>query len=212
MTQYKINYLNFQIGGNTTKNILIVGYAGAGKSFLSKKYKTKNYIVIDADETIRELLLKNKSDLRGFDIYQSSIPDNLLPFKNEFIEFVRNKTQNEKFVVEGQLKNVTMIKELFGDEQNFNIIVVQPKNEKSYIKNIKLCFKNDPANYGRLGFLENADDKNNRQALNDYIKNGFNGKIIDQLINDGAKSRYFKHAELEEYYKNNFKNVIIKKN
>jgi hypothetical protein len=202
---YKIDYQNILYGGNRKTNILIVGYAGAGKSFLSKKYQ-KTHVVINADEIIRTFL---KIDDSAFDIYQTNIPDSLLNIKNKFIESVKMITDNKSFVIEGQLKNVHLIKEIYGNESKFQIIVVKPKNVKSYIKNLKSRFESDPANYGRLGFLENSDISNGKQGLNDYIKNGIKGKIINELINKVAGERFYKHDELEKYYKNHFSNVSV---
>ena len=48
--------------------------------------------------------------------------------------------------------------------------------------------------------------------MNDYIKNGINGKIIKKLIKDLADMRYNKQTELEIYYKKNFVNVEVYKN
>jgi len=186
--------------------IFIVGYAGSGKSYLSKKFINKKYYVISCDEIIKKHLMEYGY---AFGIYAQNIDKKLELAKNKFIQIIKQIIEkHKKVIIEGQLENIEMINNIVGKSE-FRIIVVRPKNIKSYTNNLINRFVDDPANYGRIGRLENADIEINRKGLNDYIKNGINGYHIKKLIKSVAKSIFFKHQEKFEYYNKNFNNILV---
>jgi len=189
--------------------IFIVGYAGAGKSYLSKKFIDKKYHIISCDEIIREHIMETYDDHIKFGIYSQNTDKNLESSKNKFIQIIKQIIEkHKKVIIEGQLENIEMIKEIFG-KSDFRIIVVKPKNIKSYTNNLINRFIDDPTNYGRIGRLQIADNKIDNKGLNDYIKNGINGYHIKKLIKSVAKSIFFKHQEKFEYYNKNFNNILV---
>jgi guanylate kinase len=184
--------------------IFIVGYAGAGKSYLSKKFINKKYYVISCDEIIKKHLMQYGY---AFGIYAQNIDKNLESAKNKFIQIIKQIIKkHKKVIIEGQIENIEMIHNIVGKSE-FRIIFVKPKNIKSYTNNLINRFVDDPANYGRIGRLGNADSDG--KGLNDYIKNGINGYHIKKLIKNVAKSIFFKHQEKFEYYNKNFNNVLV---
>jgi hypothetical protein len=190
------------------KNIIfLVGYAGSGKSFLSNQYKNKGYTIISTDEIIRKQLMKDPNDTIHFLIY-SSKSNTVLESKKKFVKIMKQiiKTTN-KVVIEGQL-NVELINDIIGKKE-FDIILVKPSNKKIWKEHIIKRFIDDPANYGRIGWIRKYDEEINKAGLNDYIKNGINGKIITKIINKVVKTKFIKHEETEVYYKEHFKNLTI---
>ena len=144
-----------------------------------------------------------------FGIYSQNIDKNLESSKNKFIQIIKQIIEkHKKVIIEGQLENIEMIKEILGKSE-FKTIVVKPKNIKSYTNNLINRFIDDPTNYGRIGRLQIADNKINNKGLNDYIKNGINGYHIKKLIKSIAKSIFFKHQEKFEYYNKNFNHVLV---
>jgi dephospho-CoA kinase len=167
--------------------IVIVGYAGSGKSYLSNQYSNKGYFVISGDEIIRNHLVSKDNNTKHFGIYQEIVPKELMESKNEFISIVKNLIcLHKKVVIEGQFRNVDMLKEIIGNNE-FNIIINIPNNMKTYINHLTNRFIESPENYGRIGSMAILDNK--KKGLNDYYENGIEGKIIRKLINNCAKAR-----------------------
>lgn len=194
-----------------------------GKSTVAEIYVKKGNFLIDFDEIIKNKIIpkfKNtKIDSRKFFgfvynfISNHNIDKNPLvnKVKQYFIKIVKELIKNnDKVVVEGQLRDFDIIRYIFGENNNFTFYVIQPANENEYIDRLRSRFDKDPDNYGRLGFLYNADK--DKKALKDYKKYGLNGKIITDLINRIGKKRYPKHKELYEYYKSCKFDVQIYKN
>ena len=109
--------------------------------------------------------MKNPTDIKHFKIYnEKKIDENELS-KNQFVEIIKKIIkQHKKVVVEGQL-NIRLINEI-------------AENKKSWMNNLKKRFEKDPANYGRIGWMEALDEADGKKGLNDYIKNGIDGIII----------------------------------
>lgn len=189
---------------------IIVGYAGSGKSYLAEQYRKKGYFIVSCDEIIKEHLMKDSSDTVHFGIYEKNINKKLSKSANKFILIIKKIIkQHKKVIIEGQLKNIDMINKIVG-KNKYTIILTKPRNKSSYVKHLISRFVNNPANYGRIGILEVIDNRNGRIALNDYIRNGMNGRHIKKLIKDGADARYCRHEELHDYYRNNFQNLVVK--
>lgn len=191
------------------KNIIfIVGFTGSGKSYLSEQYKKHGYYVISADEIIRENLMKDSSDGIHFLLYNDNKSSLVPESKKVFIKIIKNLIKKyNKVVIEGQLQ-ADIINEITG-KNKFEIILVKPKNKAIWTKNIINRFVEDPANYGRVGRLKKYDEENNKIGLDDYIKNGIEGKYIKKLINKVISTTYNKQAETKDYYKQKFNNLKI---
>ena len=108
------------------------------------------------------------------------------------------KEHNGKVVVEGGLQSHTLIRKIFGSNDDFEFYVVRPPNLKAYTKRITQRFVSDPNNYGRLGWIKNADK--DKKGLEDFLKNGIDGKIIKALLRKVAKERFPKHDEIYQSY------------
>ncbi len=191
-----------------SKNIIfIVGYSGSGKSFLSNKYKNKGYTIISTDTIIKNYLMKDPNDTIHFLLYGSranTIPES----KNKFVKIIKDIIKKtKKIIIEGQL-TFELINEIT-DKKEFDIILVKPANRKIWKEHLINRFIDDPANYGRIGWIKKYDEEINKAGLNDYIKNGINGKIIKKIINKVVKTKFIKHEETEAYYKEHFKNLIV---
>lgn len=186
--------------------VFIVGYAGSGKSYLSNEYKKKKFFIISSDEIIRNCLMETPLDIKHFGIYSEDKLKDLKESKNKFVKLIAQLIKkHKKVVIEGQLNKI-LIRDITraSNTDNFNVILVMPSNKNVYIKHLKKRFMDDPANYGRIGFIKILDEENGKNGLNDYIKNGIDGKIIKKLIRDAANSKYHKHNDLRKYYTKHF--------
>lgn len=196
--------------------IIIVGYAGSGKSHLSNKFKTKNYFIVQTDEVIRKMqkiIDKKYTNINLFNIYNEEKYIEILNYYNSFIKkLIKYVRQNNNIVIEGQLHTDT-IKQILAiktkNKINYKIIVVKPKNKNIWKKHLIERFEESPEKYGRIGYLKISDEANNSRALNYYIKNGKIGKPVLELINKMVIEKYHKHRLVLEYYKNNFDNVVV---
>jgi len=220
--KYKKNYLelkNIDVNNKIIKNeselpndpiIFIFGYAGAGKSYISNKINNKKkYYIISCDEIIREHIMEREDDFIKFGIYNKNIDKNLESSKNKFIKIIKQIIEkHKKVIIEGQIENISMINKIVG-ESEFRIIIVKPKNIKTYTNYLINRFEDEPWIYGRIKRLQIADNEIKRKGLNDYIKNGINGYHIKKLIRSVAKSIFFKHQEKFEYYNKNFNHVLL---
>lgn len=179
-----------------TELLFVVGYGGAGKSTYADKI-SKN--VVHTDEIIR-----NNLPDEGFDLYQRDIdPNNKLI--NKFIDLIQNEIKKNNLVIEGQIKNLDLINKIAGDLP-YKIIVVAPKNQESYERNLMGRFIENPKEYGRIGIIKILDKDG--KILEEYLKNK-DINIIKELIHNAANERYGKHIETINYYKSTFKNVEI---
>ena len=213
--KYKIKYLTtkYNVIGGENKNleniVFIVGYGGAGKTHLSKKLAKYGYYVVSCDLIIEKYIMKDPLDCKHYGIYEGNIDASLVESKNKFIAIIKKILQeHKKVVIEGQIKSIDIFNEIVG-KQPFSIILVKPKNINSYINNITNRFIEDPANYGLIGRLQYEDTLNNKIGLNDYIKNGINGKYIQKLIKHVATKYFARHQQTHDYYKKKFKNLIV---
>lgn len=129
--------------------------------------------------------------------------------KNKFIKIIKSliKTR-KKVIIEGQL-HVGLIKNIVGKNTNYQVVLVKPKNKIIWLKNLISRFEKDPANYGRIGWMKTYDEENNKIGLNDYIKNGINGKYITQLLKKVVNGKYHKHKLVLEYHRKHFDNLIV---
>lgn len=191
--------------------IYISGYAGSGKSTFASNFRKDGYKILHIDEFIRnEMSVKfGKYNVHLFDLYSVQLSDKLIELEIDkyFINYLKSFiNKHKKVVLEGQIKNQYLLKSIFR-EQNIDVYIMKPKNQTIYKKRITSRFINDPANYGRIGFLEAEDIKTGKQGLNDYIKNGINGKIIKKIINTVARDKFYKHDEYFNYFKKIFPNA-----
>lgn len=190
--------------------IFIVGYTGSGKSFLSNKYKKQGYYIVSTDEIIRNNLMKNADNTIHFSIYleQRLNREELQQSRTNFISIIKNLIKkHKKIVIEGQLNSI-LIDEI-ADNKKFDIILVKPKDKKTYTKNIIKRFISDPMNYGKIGWIKTDDEQINGQGLDDYLKNGINGKIIKNLIKYAVNEKYNKHNKLHDYFAKHYKNLQV---
>lgn len=198
-----------------TKNkpILLTGYAASGKSTLIKKYIKEGYYPINLDEFIRHKIAPQFADEQhpkvnffgaiykddeGDPVYKKAV--------STFVKGIKNtiKEHNGKVVIEGQLKNHKLIREIFGNNEDFILYVVQPKDVSTWARRLASRWDEDPKQYGRLGFLAIADKAQDNIAMNDYLKNGINGKIFQDFILRIAKERFNKHKEMYQSFIPNF--------
>lgn len=191
--------------------ILISGFGASGKSFCASKFKKKGFYILHLDELLRNKVQKKFPNIFVFNIYSRELHPDLIKNKVDkyFIELIRNLIKNhKKIVLEGKLRNKKLIDDIFKG-YDYSIIVVKPKNKKVYKERVIKRFIEDPAHYGRLGFLEKQDFLYDKKGLNDYIKNGIKGKFINKIINQGINKAYKKHKEMETFFKNNYDNVEV---
>lgn len=184
--------------------ILIVGKAAVGKSTLSNKFREDGYIIISMDDIIKEKIIPVIDNLKrepwiAFRLYKDDYSNNIINnarelFINEIIKLI---DPNKKIVIEGSLTDQKTIAKIFSNI-NFKLYYVRPIDINTYILHIKDRFVDNPTDYGRIGFLRSADI--NGLALDDYVKNGINGKIINELIQKVVESEYSKIEETYNHY------------
>lgn len=189
--------------------IFVVGYTGSGKSFLSNKLKSNGYKIISTDDIIVKYLMKDSTDTIHFLIYSAERMNKVIESKRKFIEIIKKiMSRYKKVVIEGQLHE-QLINELNITNEKPNIILVKPKNQKSWLNNLTKRFESDPMNYGRIGPLKKLDKINENAGLNDYLLNGSDGKIISKMLKKVVKEKYSKHKLLLDYYKEKFGSIKI---
>lgn len=182
--------------GSKEEIIFIVGHAGAGKSTYAKSLSGE---VIHTDDIIR-----NNFPEKGFRLYLSTeYPNKKMVYK--FIGLMRKAIGNKKVIVEGQLKNPNIINKIAAGRP-YRFIVIVPRDQESYERNLKNRFLDNPKEYGHLRILKKLDK--NGKILSEYLKSG-NEELIKDFIHKGATERYGKHAETVNYYKNTFRNVKV---
>jgi dephospho-CoA kinase len=208
--KHKLAYINLKSQSGGTKNrdvIFITGKAGVGKSTLAEKYVNNGYYLLSFDELIRNKLSKDFSHIETknlYKLYRADLKDpETMELKERFSELVREKINgNNKVVSEGSIRDLGLIREIFGSDDDFTFYYVVPKSKEEYVRRIFKRFKDDPDNYGRLGNARNLDEDG--KALDDYKENGTDGKIISELLNRVANDQYDKIDEQYEYYAKKF--------
>lgn len=121
--------------------------------------------------------------------------------KKYFIDYIKDKIKKYKrVIIEGTIKDIDMINKIIDNKCKF--VFVAPIDEKTYLYNLTDRFVESPDNYGRINFIAIKDT--NKDGLNDYKKNGINGKIITKLLKDVAHEQYKKICDLYDYYANHF--------
>jgi len=205
---------------NDKNLILLAGRAGSGKSTVAEIFKKKGYYIISTDEVIRNNLVP-KYETKIDPNYLFSVQHKQQPYKyindnpvwyeaqKDFNKILKQDVKkhlngtNKKVLVEGQLTIPSIIRDIFGDNDNFTLYVVRPPSLKVYIDRLTSRVMNEPEQYGRLAWVESENE--NFKAKNDLLKNGKNGKIWKPLITKIAKEKYPKHQKLYDTYKKNFK-------
>jgi dephospho-CoA kinase len=192
--------------------IYISGKGASGKSTYANIFKQKGYYVVHLDDVIKDkifVLFKNHIENNTisfcdlFKIYRNDVKSNILnEIKIKFIEIIKEYIKKyDKCVIEGTIKDVQMIKDIF-DGFEFKFYYVIPKNIESYTRNITSRFIKEPNDYGRLGFIQSEDS--NKNALNDFNENGINGMIISKLLKKVGDEQYKKIKELYDFYNKDF--------
>lgn len=190
--------------------IFVCGKAGVGKSHVAKTISEKyNYDLISMDQVIQEEVIPVYKDEinniwdgnsgKMFSIYRglNAIEPLIKKGRLLFTKIIKKKiSSNKKVLVEGSLWHHPTINKIFG--KNFTMIFVVPKNLDRYIQRITERFQKDPYGYGRIGALY-IEDKD-KEALNDYYKNGIRGELITKLINDVATKEYNRIDEWIDRY------------
>lgn len=203
-----INNISYQRGGKTKRDIIfLTGKAAVGKSTLANKYIKKGYCILSFDEIIKNEVSKFFSHIEIKDlykIYRSDINDSeTLKLKAKFVKIVKKKIkQNKKIIAEGGIRDFKIIREIFGRDKDFKFYYLVPKSKEEYVKRIFKRFTDDPYNYGRLGHVRNYDKDG--KALNDYKKNGIEGKVITDLLNRVGNEQYNAIDKQYNYYAEEF--------
>lgn len=185
--------------------IYISGFGGTGKSTLADKYKKQGYNVLHLDDLVRNVVFpkfrKEKDTINEFfNLYSMNPKISLEKPKKYFIKKVREEIEsNKKLVIEGLIKNHRMFQKIFKDVE-FKFYFVKPKSIKDFGERIINRVVENPANYGRLFYLEKEDKLTEREGLNDFIKNRRNGKLFIKLVEETAKKNYKKIDELLDYF------------
>ena len=204
-------------GNNTDKNlILLAGKAASGKSSVAEQFKKKGYFIISTDEVIQNKLIPKYRDKIEpgylFSVQNKTINvynDNPVWYKaqKDFSKMLKqdvkkNLKENKKFLVEGQLTVPGIIRDIFGNNDNFTLYVVIPSSLKVYIDRLSSRIINEPDVYGRLAWVE--FENKSFIAKKDLLNNGKNGKIWKPFIIKIGKEKYPAHQELFDSYKTEF--------
>lgn len=220
-TEYKLKYTELKIkdimnGGKSTnhKLVYISGIPGSGKSTVAKDFEKKGYYLISTDIIIENNIIplftkeiKHKFNGKKTVLYGIYHPKNygriIEKARNIFVKKVKNiiekqHNKGKKVVIEGTILNEKVLRGILGDNKNFKLYLIKPKNKKIYTERFIKRFTEDPENYGRLGILRKLDKDG--IALKDYKKNGVNGKIISKLIKKVVDIEYCKMKEWVYYY------------
>jgi len=187
-----------------TNLIYVSGKASVGKSVISEHMaKDINFKLISLDELIRD-------DFDGnYRLYQTPTNNpNDLVNRWEFVTKIRQIILEYKdCVIEGTIKDNELIKEIFHG-YHFIFCYIEPLDEKSYFRNMSKRFEQDPTNYGRIGFLKIMDTNEFKgEGLNDFISNGIDGTIIQEIIKRCSITQFKKVTDLRNQYSNDFKIV-----
>jgi hypothetical protein len=176
----------------------------------SIEYFIHGYYILSTDEIIRNNLMKDPNDTVHFSLYieKRINREDLQASRVKFVSIIKKIIKkHKKIIIEGQLNSI-LIGEI-ADNKKFDIILVKPKNKKTYTKNIINRFIEDPTNYGRIGWMKTNNELNKKKGLHDYIKNGINGKIIQKLLKTAVEQKYHVHNKLHDYYKQHYNNLQI---
>ena len=206
---------------NNKNLILLAGKAASGKSTVAEIFKKKGYYIISTDEIIRNKLIpKYKTKIDPALLFsvqmktnQKYLIDNTvwLEAQKDFNKILKKDVKkhlngiNKKVLVEGQLTIPSIIRDVFGDNDNFTLYVVRPSSLKVYIDRLSSRVMNEPDQYGRLVWIGMKNE--NFEAKNNLLKNGKNSKIWKEFITKIAKEKYPNHIKLYDTYKKNFKPI-----
>jgi hypothetical protein len=186
-----------------TDIILITGRGGVGKSTVAKKFNKEGYYLLSLDQIIMNRIVKEFGSyfenydvffwmyVQGFpSMYEDSIhtkeQEIYLRAKKRFIEIIKKKMEkHKKIVIEGGLKDRTMIEDIFKNRL-YTFLYVQPSSVETYETMIINRFVSDPDRYGRLGYLKKADDQNI-------------GLILYKKGDDSVMNKIIKHVAAEQY-------------
>lgn len=212
---YKDKYLKLK---KASELLFIVGRSSSGKSTVAKKFEKDGYYLISLDDVVKDklipLMMNDLKKYHGgnihymFKIYRDKDYDHVIDKgRKEFVKILKKMINQQhkkgnKVVVEGSISNYDMIRQIFGQDDDFLLIYVKPKSANAFIQRVKKRFSTDPDNYGRLGWLRNSDTDG--KALKDFKKNGINGPIIKPLIEDLAQRAYDGAKEWYDHYNKEF--------
>ena len=154
---------------------------------------------VDPDSGFKDVVIINGSWGLGEMVVGGSItPDEFVLYKPNLKKGI-DSILDKKLVIEGLIKNHRMFQKIFKDVE-FKFYFVKPKSIKDFGERIINRVVENPANYGRLFYLEKEDKLTEREGLNDFIKNGRNGKLFIKLVEETAKKNYKKIDELLDYF------------
>jgi guanylate kinase len=207
-------------GGSNKNLIFLTGYAASGKSTISSKYIEKGYHVISTDDVIRdELIPLFEGQIKGqrlfsVQLYKDKYKDDKVwvSAKKKFLEIMKEKVEEginlrKKVLVEGQLRIPEDIRYIFGEDDNFSILVVSPESIESYADRLTSRVKNDPDNYGRLAHIR-ARDKDG-SLLHDLLTNGKDGELWRPFIMEVSEELFPKHQRGIDHFQENFGEITI---
>lgn len=191
--------------------VFLTGRGGVGKSYVSNKLsKELQYKVISMDDIITKILIpkfydkinkySNGDIAQIFNIYMEKPNyDWVKKFKKPIIKIINDEIDNlkskgfNKIVVEGSITDKKLIKNIFGKEnKDYTLLLIEPLSKESYLEKVIKRFKEDPDNYGRLGFLLAYDEKNNGKVLKEYKIKGLKSPIVQKMFNTIGKTLYEK--------------------
>lgn len=210
--------------GGTRKRedlVLIAGYAGTGKSTVSKKFQQNGYHLISTDEVIRNILIpKYEGRIEGGKLFSVQLRDDndergpvWVEARHDFLDIMQELVskamdKHGKVVVEGQLRISEAIRHIFGDDDQFKIYVVVVKSFEEYIDRLTKRVIDDPERYGRLVWIRREDPTG--KFREDLLANGKDGELWRPFITKIAQKVYPKqmrsykeladHFDVEIYY------------
>lgn len=209
-----VNNANNTMCGGSMKPTLIMGYAASGKSTYVRKLSKHP---IELDEVIRDYITpKYKDDTHSvgdfFAIYTDEKLDEVqLEARKEFVRYVQDliKKSHGKVVIEGQIRSAKLVRDIFGQNKNFNFYIIKPPSKEEWADRLAKRWASDPKQYGRLGFLAAIDREMDRKPSEDLAANGIDGKVFREAIDRVAEKRYAKHQEWIDYYSSKDFNPIV---
>lgn len=181
-------------------DLIYISGRGGKTTIASQLAKQYNVAIISLDDIIEKELGGN------FKIYQPN--NNHAKEKKLLVDTVRKfiLKNNGRCIVEGTIKDNSMIKDIFAG-YIFTFYYVVLVDRQSYIKNVEKRFISEPERHGNLGFLRRMDANN--EILHEFNKNGIDSEIVKVFFEKAVDSVFERINTLYIQYCADFEVVQI---